>query len=181
MKLQRCFVDYRRHPGFSWALGDVQWHGNVFESVPRTYTFINLSQLLGLFFCPHGVIVARNTDEVVTGPSDAGVFSLQSPETRSLHSADLHLSYWLELCWIKSVSFKGAWFMHILTLTSEDFFFFQYTFGQKSQIILTIPFIKAIKGGKYPNRGDLLFMGSVFLQPLSHWSKSFVEILQQKL
>ena len=63
----------------------------------------------------------------------------------------------------------------------RGFFFFQYTFGQKSQIILTIPFIKAIKGGKYPNRGDLLFMGSVFLQPLSHCSKSFVEILQQKL
>ena len=61
------------------------------------------------------------------------------------------------------------------------FFFFKNNFGGKNQIILTISFIKAIKGGKYPNRGDLLFMGSVFLQPLSPCSKSFVEILQQKL
>ena len=79
------------------------------------YIIISNLNLLLVFFRPHGVIVTRNTDSPLTGPSDTVVYILQSPEICSLHSGDLHFTNcktigtnWLDLCWIRVSKFKGV-------------------------------------------------------------------------
>ena len=140
--------------GFNRTLGDAQWLGNVFVSIPWLILFNNLlTELLEVCLCLHGVIVAR------TRPSDTGVFILQSVDTHSLSSDDHHFTKWettstnwLDLCWIWSVTFKGVNINAIFYFINYwHYFIFHFTSKNVLHIfcILTmITFIKAITGKK---------------------------------